>query len=71
MMMPSLTTRLMEAISKAIAAVKSAPLGCVGREVYGQERAHQGAAGGRRDMGGSRWRRYSALSSVFMGDPRA
>src|SRR6516225_5007211 len=36
-------------------------LGCVGREVYGQERAHQGAARGRRDMGGSRWRGYAGL----------
>ena len=61
MMMPSSTTRLVEAISKAIAAVKSAPLGCVGREIDGQQRAHQGAAGGRRDMGGSRRREYAGL----------
>src|SRR5215469_5043104 len=35
---------------------RSTILGCVDREIYGQERAHQGAANGRRDMGGSRWR---------------
>src|SRR6516164_2281245 len=61
MMMPSSTTRLVEAISKAIATVKSAPLGCVGCEIDGQERAYQGAAGGRGDMGGSRWRGYAGL----------